>query len=167
MSHPVVRTAVLNPLDGALREVGITRTAFGSAHGFSKPYLLRVSQGRQSSLSESVIWALRAEYARKGIDFPDDWAERWDEWIVAHRRAQTLPKPEYNAHENPFKRLVTAAGGYSRMSAILAAPDVLVTRYANGKTRDMPTAIEEALTDMRYEHLTQLKEAMVKWSSQH
>lgn len=166
MTHPVVRTKVQNPLDGALRELGITRTAFGSAHGFSKPYLLRVSQGRQSSLSESVVWALNAEYARQGKVAPS-YHELWDEWLVEHRKAQTLPKPVYDAHQNPFQRLVTAVGGISRMSAILAAPDVLVTRYANGKTRDMPTAIEEALEGIGYEHTEHLKEAMQKWSSQH
>ena len=166
-----------NPLDWALGKLGMTRAAFGAEIGFGKSYLIRVSQGRHSSLGTNIQAKLYSLAEAKGIDLDEEILgvygpstnldEAYDWWVVQHRRAQTIPEPSKNRKLNPFQRLVTAAGGVARMSALLAAPDALVERYAKGKTYSMPMPVMTALMDVGYEHVSQLDEAMQKWGAKH
>ena len=163
MSHPVKRVAE-NPLDHALRVLGMSRAAFGLKHNLGKSFLLRVSQGR-ANMSEFVKRALLEEADIRGLeDFPDLDAE-WERWVHLHRAAQTLPNPVKDPSISPFARLVAAVGGAYRMAALLAAPDTLVIRYLRGETREMPGPIRDALEDMQYPHRKQLEEAMDKWEA--
>lgn len=166
MSHPVKRIGP-SPLDEALDELGMTRSAFGEKYGYSKSYLLRLSQGRQSSLSESIVNALSKEYRLRGLT-PMDYGTRWVSWIYRHRSAQTLPNPVKDSSLNPFQRLVDAAGGTARMAALLAVPDTLVDRYRKGDPSfNMPEPIHEALANMKYPYRVALEREMEKWASSH
>lgn len=176
MSQKVVKT-LPNPLDWALDKLGMTRAAFGAEIGFGKSYLIRVSQGRHSGLGTNVQAKLYSIAKAKGVDLDEeilgvyggslDLDEAYQWWVVNHRRAQTLPAPSKNSKVNPFARLVEAAGGVARMSALLAAPDPLVERYAKGRTYRMPMPVMEALEDIGYEHIQHLDEAMQKWGETH
>lgn len=176
MAVKVVKT-MPNPLDWALGKIGMTRAAFGAEIGFGKSYLIRVSQGRHSALGMNVQNKLYSLAEAKGIDLDEeilgvyggslDLDEAYQWWVVNHRKAQTLPEPTKDPKLNPFARLVQAAGGVARMSALLAAPDPLVERYTKGKTYRMPLPIMVALKDMNYPYLNSLDLAMKKWGETH
>lgn len=161
MSHPVVRVPG-NPLTSSLEALGLTRTDFERKYGLSKNYLLRISQGRASSLSDFVKGALLEEADIRGIDLPE-LDSAWDAWIKAHRKKQTLPLPTGEYKLSPWARLVLAVGGTSRMAAILAVPDVLVSRYLRLNCTEMPQPIREALEDMNYKYRNSLEKEMNKW----
>lgn len=179
MAVKITRIELENPLDWALGKIGMTRAAFGAEIGFGKSYLIRVSQGRHSSIGSSVEQKLYRLAEAKGIDLDEELAtsklyggaenldEAYAHWIVKHRQAQELPAPVANTKLNPFMRLVTAVGGVARMSALLAAPDPLVERYAKGKTYRMPAPVFLALTDMEYPHVSALDESMQRWEIAH
>lgn len=167
----------INPLDWAIGQLGMTRAAFGAEIGFGKSYLLRVSQGRHSNLGTNIQAKLYSLAEAKGVDLDEEILglygpstnldEAYDWWVVQHRKAQKMPEPVKNRKLNPFQRLVTAAGGVARMSALLAAPDALVERYAKGKTYSMPMPIMIALSDIGYENISYLDDAMQKWGEKH
>jgi len=177
MAAVKVTPTKINPLDWALQQLGMTRAAFGAEIGFGKSYLIRVSQGRHSNLGTNVESKLYKLAEAKGIDLDEEILglygpatnldEAYDWWVIQHRRAQTLPDPVKDSKLNPFMRLIQAAGGVARMSALLAAPDPLVERYAKGKTYRMPMPIMIALSDIGYEHIDALERAMTAWGEKH
>lgn len=162
-----------NPLDWALDRIGVTRAEFQVEYGYSKPYLLRISQGRQSQMGDRVVGDLYRAAETKGIDLDEEILgvyggaltvpEAYDHWVHQHRKAQVMPEPVKDSKVNPFMRLVKAVGSVSRMSALLAAPDQLVERYAKGVHYGMPMPVMMALTDMGYPHIRELDEAMRAW----
>jgi len=166
-----------NPLDWALDKLGMTRVEFQVEGGYSKPYLLRLSQGRHSHMGDRVLTDLYRIAGEKGIDLDDeitgvygpsiDLASAYEHWIYEHRAAQTMPDPVRDSDMNPFMRLVKAVGSVSRMSALLAAPDQLVERYAKGVSYTMPMPVMAALTDMGYPHTAALEASMRKWGENH
>lgn len=172
MSHPVVRTE-RNPMDWALDLLGMTRKEFETYSGLGKSYLLRVSQGRHSNMGEKVYGSLHRLAKEKGIDLDGEILgrygaattldEAWDIWVHRHRKQQKMPQPVADPDLNPFMRLVKAAGGVARMSALLAAPDTLVERYAKGVSYQMPMPIMMALVDLDYPHIKELDKAMRHW----
>ena len=176
MAVKIVKTTE-NPLDWALQQIGMTRAAFGAELGFSKSYLIRVSQGRHANLGTNVEAKLYSLAEKKGVDLDEEILglygpasnldEAYDWWVIQHRKAQTVPDPVKDRKLNPFQRIVTAAGGVARMSALLAAPDPLVDRYAKGKTYRMPQPIMIALSDMDYPHINHLSMAMEEWELKH
>lgn len=165
-----------NPLDWAIGMLGMTRAEFQVECGFSKPYLLRLSQGRQSQMSERVVSSLYRLAAVKGIDLDSEIVgvygpaisvpEAYDWWVAEHRVRQKMPTPTTDP-VNPFMRLVLAVGGVSRMSALLAVSDTLVERYAKGVTYEMPEPVREALEGMGYAHTEVLDELMRDWGQKH
>lgn len=164
-----------NPLDWALDRIGMTRAEFQAECGYSKPYLLRLSQGRQSQMGGRVIADLYYQAEQKGIQLDDEIlgvyggaltvSEAYDYWVHQHRKAQIMPDPVKDSKINPFMRLVKAVGSVSRMSALLAAPDQLVERYAKGVSYAMPMPVMMALTDMGYPLIRELDEAMRDWEA--
>ena len=177
MAVEIARTEQENPLDWALGKIGMTRAAFGAEIGFGKSYLIRVSQGRHSHLGSTVEAKLYRLAEAKGVDLDEEIVgvygeaenldEAYDQWVLEHRKLQKLPDPVKDTRMNPFMRLVIAAGGVARMSALLAAPDPLVERYAKGKTYRMPTPVMQAMSDMSYPHLVALDDAMQAWGEKH
>lgn len=165
----------VNPLDWAIEKLGMTRAEFQVELGFSKPYLLRLSQGRQSRMGDRVVSGLYRLAAVKGIDLDSEIVgeygpaisvpDAYDWWVADHRKHQEMPAPVLDDTVNPFMRLVKAVGSVSRMSALLAAPDQLVERYAKGVSYDMPMPIMMALTDMEYPFTRELDEAMKRWEA--
>lgn len=172
MSHPVVRTQ-RNPMDWALDRLGLTRSEFEEQTGMSKSYLLRTSQGRHTHIGARILSSLYSLAEEKGFDLDGEIlgvygpatsiAEAYDVWVIEHRKQQTLPGPAKDPSANPFMRLCQAVGGVARMSAILAAPDQLVERYAKGVTYTMPEPVLVALSDMGYEHTEALITSMQAW----
>lgn len=177
MAAVKVQPTSANPLDWALQKIGMTRAAFGAEIGFGKSYLIRVSQGRHSNLGTNVEAKLYKLAEAKGLDLDEEILglygpsttldEAYDWWVIQHRKAQTLPEPVKNQKLNPFMRLIQAAGGVARMSALLAAPDPLVERYAKGKTYRMPMPIMIALSDVGYQYINELDRAMIQWGEKH
>lgn len=172
MSVKVVRISK-NPLDWAINKLGMTRADFQVEGGYSKPYLLRLSQGRHSHMGARVVNDLYSMARAKGIDLDSEIVgeygsatsvpDAYDVWVAEHRKAQTMPAPVNDKTLNPFMRLVKAVGSVSRMSALLAAPDQLVERYAKGVSYEMPMPVMMALTDMGYAHIDELDAAMRDW----
>lgn len=166
-----------NPLDWALDKLGMTRAEFQAECGYSKPYLLRLSQGRHSHMGERVLNDLYSIAHSKGIDLDEEIAgvygpsldlpSAYEHWTYEHRKSQTMPDPVHDYDVNPFMRLVLAVGSVSRMSALLAAPDQLVERYAKGVSYSMPMPVMAALTDMGYKHTAALEASMRKWGEDH
>lgn len=177
MPVDVVKIAPENPMYWALKQLGLTLSEFSKEVGFGKSYLIRVGQGRHASLGTNLQAKLYSIAKDKGIDLDEavlgvyggslDLDEAYQWWVVAHRRAQTVPEPAKVRGLNPFARLVEAAGGVSRMSALLAAPDALVRRYAQGVTYAMPMPVMMALADIDYPHTEALAAAMVRWGEDH
>jgi len=158
----------LNPLDFALKELGMTRAEFGRQADLGKQYLLRVSQGRHSQIGEYAQKEIYKFAEKKGVNIDklvkDQYGVKplqkaWDRWVSEHRKAQSIPKPSKDG-ANAFDRLVKAAGGVARMSALLAVSDPLVERYAKGVTKTMPGPIRTALEEMNYPHIKDLDKAM-------
>ena len=166
-----------NPLDWALDRLGMTRAEFQAECGYSKPYLLRLSQGRQSQMGDRVVGDLYYQAEQRGIQLDEEILgiyggattvpEAYDHWVHQHRKAQIMPEPVHDPEINPFMRLVKAVGSISRMSALLAAPDQLVERYAKGVSYVMPMPVMMALTDLGYPFTRELDEAMRKWEKDH
>ena len=175
MAVEVIRQTT-NPFDFAISKLGLTRIGFSRISGLGKAYLLRVSQGRHSRIGDVALGHLYREAKERGVNLDaeieaeygtDDIEEAWENWVLQHRRLQTIPEPVKDTRKNPFQRLVVAIGGVARTSALLAVPDPLVERYAKGATPRMPRPIEVALLDMDYPHTGQLKAAMEKWVREH
>lgn len=171
MSHPVIRKQK-NPLDFAISKLGMTRATFGARHDLGKSYLLRLSQGRHSQIGQFTLNALYSEAESRGVNLDKEvkreygaktLAKAWDDWVSSHRKLQTLPEPVSDRNINPFARLVRAAGGVSRMAALLAVPDPLVERYYKGTTYRMPVPIRDALEELKYPYTAALDAAMRAW----
>lgn len=166
-----------NPLDWALGRLGLTRAEFQAEGDYSKPYLLRLSQGRHSQMGDRVVSDLYRLAEAKGVDLDSEIVgeygpaisvpDAYDHWVLQHRKHQIMPEPVQDPEMNPFMRLVAAVGSISRMSALLAAPDQLVERYAKGVSYAMPMPIMMALTDMGYPYINELDTAMKKWGEDH
>lgn len=162
-----------NPLDWAIDKLGMTRADFQVECGYSKPYLLRLSQGRHSQMGGRVVNDLYRIARNKGIDLDSEIVgvygpaisvpDAYDIWVAEHRKAQVMPAPVADKTVNPFMRLVKAVGSVSRMAALLAAPDQLVDRYAKGVSYEMPMPVMMALVDMGYPHIDELETAMRNW----
>lgn len=175
MKHPILKSDLENPFSFALRKLGMTRVEFGRIADLGKPYLLRLSQGRHANIGAVAMHHLYDQAKKRGVDLDGEIEETygvetieeaWDAWVYDHRRKQSIPSPARGG-DNPFARLVKAAGGVSRMAALLAVSDPLVERYAKGVTATMPGPIRDALLDVGYPHVDDLDREVQKWHSRH
>jgi len=164
VSSPVKKVSG-NPLTLGLGLLKMTRADFGAKYNLSKPYLLRVSQGRVSGLSDYVKRALLEEAEIRGLEEWFDLDGTWDAWVHRQRAANKVPTPTRNPAINPFARVVDAAGGVSALSKLLVVSDALVLRYRNLERRNMPEPIREALEEMGCSWVGALEKGMLRWES--
>lgn len=165
-----------NPVDFMIAQTGLNRTEFTLKHGFGKNILTRVAQGRLQSVTPRIEAALWAEWREKGIDQDLFDAEyntlsvdsAYQRWVTNRRISNRVKLPAKIVNDTkitPFARLVRAIGSISKTAQTLVVADVVVQRYADGRQKQMPEAIKQALIHMRYPHVEDLEKAQQKWHS--
>lgn len=165
-----------NPVDFMIAQTGLNRTEFTVKHGFGKNILTRVVQGRLQTVTPRIEAALWKEWQDRGIDqdlFDEEYGtlsvnSAYQRWVSNRRISNRVKLPVKLPDDrkiSPFARLVRAIGSTSKTAQTLVVADVVVQRYADGRQKQMPEAIRESLTEMRYPHVADLDEAQKRWHS--
>jgi hypothetical protein len=167
-------SSMKNPVDFMISQSGLNRAEFSVKYGYGKNTLTRVSQGRLQSITSRVESDLWAEWREKGIDQDLFDAEyntlsvdsAYQRWVTNRRVSNRVKLPAKIVNDTkitPFARLVRAIGSISKTAQTIVVADVVVQRYADGRQKQMPEAIKQALTEMRYPHVQDLEKAQQKW----
>lgn len=166
------------PVDRLVKASGLSRRAFARQFGVGEQVLLRLSQGRFTTVPPSIVQALREAYpdARdmRGI-LAEDYGtqdiveayETWREKRPARERGMLPTGAELEALADsgmsPAQILAAAAGSMSKLAAILQVHDYVVRRYVSGKTRELPASMREAMVKLSWPHTDHLDRAQQSW----
>jgi len=169
---------MLNPFK-RLRELTTTsQKDFAEKYEVSKTTMIYIESGQLVDLSDYMVRAISAECANKSVHMRQvlkyeygastlqDAYHAWqasERLLNAHRFQAKLSGQE-TFDESPFAVYVKdVAGSQQRFCKLLKVPSASVMRYMDGVTQTMPRAIEEALTQVSFVHLNELKGLQTKW----
>lgn len=163
-----------------LRE--LTRTSqkdFAAKYHFSKTVLGDIEAGIYPDLSDDMILALGKECSDQHVNgkqiLVDEYnslslQDAYHNWQsierlkVAHR-FQDVPFDGRSTEAlSPFHFVIEDIAGTRRaFCKLLKVPAASVMRYESGETQSMPRTVEDALKEVHYPHLGELKEAQQSW----
>lgn len=163
-----------NPAIFMLERTGMTRPEFAKKHELGRNLLLRLSQGRVRNITPRIEAALWKEWSDRGIsqdEFDEvyntlDLDSAYQRWMHNKRLVNKTKLPSNLTGpkgSSPFGKFVSTIGSVSKTAQVLVVPDVVVQRYADGRQREMPLAIKEALAEMKYPHTAELEAAQERW----
>jgi DNA-binding XRE family transcriptional regulator len=172
------RSIVDNPYRRLRLACSINQKDFGAKYGFSHATMNAIEGGQVIDLSERMVLSLGQECAEHGISaaeiLGDEYGvttlrEAYENWKSNERAAFSgrFQKPLSGAEtweESPFSvYMQEVAGTMTAFAKMLKVPLAAVQRYANGKNLTMPKAVEEALTQVQFVDLDDLKDVQTKW----
>lgn len=163
-----------------LRE--LTRTSqkdFAAKYGFSRTVMGHIESGQFPSLSDEMALSLGQECFEQHIDakqvLKDEYnalslQDAYHNWQsierlkIAHRFQDVPFSGRSTEALSPFHFVIEdVAKTRQSFCKLLKVPAASVMRYERGETRTMPRVIEEALREVHYPHLDELKEAQQSW----
>lgn len=162
-----------------LRE--LTRTSqkdFAAKYGFSKTTMTFIESGQVVTLSDRMIVALGQECFEQHIDAKatlrdeftsPDLQTAYQNWKTFERLSvahlfQTPVTPSLANPKSPFSIYVhDVAGSEQRFCKMLKVPAAAVQLYAKGSILTMPRALDDALTQIRFAYLKELKGIQNDW----
>lgn len=168
------RAPKMNPADFMIKRTGMSRMEITEKHLLGKNLLLKVSQGRVHTITpriESVLWH---EWTERGIDqdlFDAEYGtlsldtayQKWRDQQRARNNGKIPTGVKLDPRVSPFRSIVNAVGGVSRMAKILLVADSPVEEYAKGRQIVMPLSVREALSDVKYPNIEKLDIAQKAW----
>jgi transcriptional regulator with XRE-family HTH domain len=176
---------IKNPYPRLREACGISQRAFAKKHGFSKMALVLTEAGAYPEVSIRMNEAIAKECADKNVPGKDILREEYgEEWLEdaywkwqSHERREFAPDvlkvvpPFFHSKLSPpiedFIARATRNGTVEAFSKRLKVNPVTIRRYVAGKTRTMPTALEDALREIEYPYLAELLEAQLAWYDEH
>ena len=162
-----------------LRELtGLGQREFERKYKLSHTTMTHVETGQFAELSERMILSLGKECYEKGVSAADilefeystnTLQEAYHKWQRearvenAHIFMDVMPT-EGSTEVSPFAQFIkdstSSAQGFSKA---LKVPAATVMRYASGATTTMPKTIDNALSEIGYPRLAELKQAQTIW----
>lgn len=144
-----------------ITHAGMSIKAFGEQYGFSRNRLTWQSQARFSTVSDSIVEALSALLAARGMTvegvseelFGRPLQVAYSEFRFAKRQRADLPTElsGWDGRENPIRFLVRAVGGVSTLSNKLCVHEFTLRRYWSGEGVALPEDVRQALRDTQWE----------------
>jgi hypothetical protein len=163
------------PVDLLVKASGLSRRQFAREHGVGEQVLLRLSQGRFSSVPQSIVDAV---YAAHNIDELQDLLRdaygsdevqesyaRWRESLPAVLLPTEQDIAAQDTALSPAQRLAAAVGSMSKLAKITKTHDFVVRRYVHGETRELPASMRAAMEEQKWPHTDQLDRAQQAWLS--
>lgn len=160
------------PVDLLVKASGLSRRAFAKEYGVGEQVLLRLSQGRFSSVPASVVQAV---YAAHGPDLAellnDAYGERdlqpayakWRSGLPTDPLPGELALAAQDKALSPAQRLAAAVGSMSKLAKVTHTHDYVVRRYVHGETRELPASMRLAMEEANWPHIDQLDRAQQAW----
>jgi hypothetical protein len=165
-----------------LRELcGASQKSFGARHGFGKMTLVYVEAGLYPDVSDRLNEALARECISKGIDGRQVLLNEYGvaslngayhNWQKAERQRfgeiirDFPPLSEWSAGVSPFHLFAKqTAGSIQGFCKKLKVPAASVLRYDSGTTLSMPKSIEDALREVNYPYLDELRAEQERWQA--
>lgn len=168
-----------NPYKLLRKLTGESQKAFGAKYGFSRTAIHYIENGQYPDLSENMVNSMQQELADRGIDMAqsleDAFGQRdlqacyhtWqsnERMVIAHRFKVT-PTVEEGKH-SPFHHFeVQIAANPTSFCQLLKIPNATAMRYAKGYTKTMPLVIEQALQEVQFPYIDDLKALMDDWDA--
>lgn len=151
---------------------------FAAKFGFSKTVMGHIESGQFPSLSDDMITSLGRATAEKNINARQVLADEYnaqdlqtayatwqsnERMQVSHLFKQS-PSGQSTKARSPFSFYIDeVAGSRHQFCKLLKVPSASVLRYAQGATRTMPKAIEQALREVQFPYLQELKDMQEAW----
>lgn len=162
-----------------LRELTLTsQKDFAAKYEMSKTAMTYIESGQLYSLSDHMILSLGQECAERHVDAKSVLAQEYGVATLqeAYQSWKSIERMQ-NAHlfqqtvswtpgteRSPFDVFVEdTAGTRQKFCKLLKVPASAVQLYAQGKILTMPKAIEEALIQVRFPYLQELKDLQTQW----
>jgi len=162
-----------------LRELTATsQKNFAERYGMSKTTMINIECGQLVDLSDRMIVSLGQECHEQGVNAKQVLTDEYNAQSLqdAYHAWQSTERMS-NAHlfqapltgnetfeKSPFSVFIEdVAGTRQKFCKLLKVPSASVMWYANGDTLTMPKAIEEALTQVRFPWMVELKDLQTKW----
>lgn len=162
-----------------LRELTLTsQKDFAAKYEMSKTAMTYIESGQLYSLSDHMIVSLGQECAERHVNakvtLMDEYGvatlqEAYQNWKSTERmqNAHLFQHPVSwtpGTVRSPFDVYVEdSAGTRQKFCKLLKVPASAVQLYAQGKILTMPKAIEEALIQVRFPYLKELKDLQTQW----
>lgn len=162
-----------------LRELTLTsQKDFAAKYEMSKTAMIYIESGQLYSLSDHMIVSLGQECAERHVNakatLMDEYGvatlqEAYQNWQSTERmqNAHLFQHPvnwTHGVERSPFDVFVEdSAGTRQKFCKLLKVPASAVQLYAQGKILTMPKAIEEALIQVRFPYLKELKDLQTQW----
>lgn len=163
-----------------LRE--LTRTSqkdFAAKYQFSKTVMGHIESGQFPDLSDEMILALGQECVEQHVDGKQVLVDEYNSLSLqdAYHNWQSIErlKVSHRFQNVPFDGrstealssfhfvIVDIAVTRQAFCKLLKVPAASVMRYERGETKTMPRTIEDALKEVHYPHLDELKAAQEAW----
>lgn len=140
--------------------------------------MIYVESGQYPEISDNLNIALGKECAEKNVDAKsflknnygsDTLAQAYSIWKSNERMAiaSRFQQPfngRSDAEGSPFHYfMIDIAGSRQGFCKLLKVPAASVMRYADGATRTIPKAVEDALKEVRFQFLPELLTLQSQW----
>jgi len=167
-----------NPFKRLRELTGASQKGFAESWELSKTAMTYIESGQLVDLSDNMIVALGQECYEQGINakqvLKDEYnaeslQDAYHSWQSNERmgNAHLFQVPITGTAElptSPFATLIQdVAGTQQKFCKLLKVPAASVMRYASGDTQTMPRAVEDALTQVRFPYLSELKQVQEQW----
>jgi hypothetical protein len=172
----------MNPVSRLLQYASTSEIDFRKRFDFSKQFMVDVTEGTYTQLSDRVHRSLRLLSEDKGLDVKtilrDDYEAAnldeayalWQRWQrVGHADTFTGTKPVKGTKDlSPAHFFVRdTAKTPTTFSKTLKVPPQTVRRWVSGQTRKFPDSIYDALRDIGYPYLQALVSLQDDWIEKH
>lgn len=172
----------LNPVSRILQAASLSEKAFRDRFEYSKQFMVDVTAGTYTRLSDSIHLSLKQLAEEKGLNVRDllldeynatSLDEAYTFWQTAERRRNrtkfvTVRGDESTPQLSPAHFFVKRTSGTpTRFSKDLKVPPQQVRRWVSGQTKSTPESIELALREIAYPGLVALLSNQERWIEEH
>lgn len=175
-----------NPFQYLRQLAGISQLGMAKMTGMSRSTIVYIETGQYPHLSQYMIDCLYDACQEKGIDPTYELEHEYGVWGIEaaygkwcrvmrqearHKFTQVIDMDEVilrtNENLSPFAAYVEyVAGSKQKFCKMLKVSDAAVFRYSKGEAKTMPQTIEDALREVGFPYLDEIKEAQEQWLSQ-
>lgn len=171
-----------NPYAELRKLCHISTREFAKKHDLSKTTLTYIETGQYAGLSSYQIESLGKECVEKGVDARafitstygvPTLAEAYEKYqhearVESHELFDREPRERWTDQLSPMHFFIKdTTGSMQGFCKTLKVPAAYVLRYATGKTRTMPLAIENALREAGMSQIGKLIAMQTAWVDEH
>lgn len=167
-----------NPVTRLLQLANTSERAFRDRFGYSKQYMVDVTAGTYTQLSDTMHEALKTLMTEKGVPvrqvLTDEYRattldmayELWQSGERVKNRDKFVSIPPQlgrNAYSPAALFVRSTSGNPTRFSKDLKVPPQQVRRWVNGELQTTPGSIQDALRQIAYPWLKELLALQEQW----